>query len=73
MTIDTIINGFSPNKVRIHLHIWDNSVITFLKTNFCLGSSKTSHVDSLDRSGKVVVEKVHNAIDEKVSQEDKRN
>ena len=29
MMIDPVINVFSPNEVRIHLHICDNSIITF--------------------------------------------
>ena len=27
--IDSVINGFSPNEVQIHLHICDHSIITF--------------------------------------------
>ena len=30
MIIDTVIDGFSPNEVKIHLHICSHSIINFL-------------------------------------------
>ena len=39
----------------MHLHIYDNSIITFGIIGFCLGFSNTSHVYSLDRFRKIVV------------------
>ena len=58
MVIDPDIRGFSPDKVKIHLHTFDHSSITFGIILLCLGSSNTSHVDSLDRFRKTVVDKV---------------
>ena len=49
---------FSPNEVRSHFQICDNPMITFGKRGLCLGFSKNSHVDSLDRFKISVVEKV---------------
>ena len=57
MMIDPVVNGFSPNEVRSHLQICDHLIIAFGKRGFCLGFSNTSHVDSLDRFRKSVVEK----------------
>ena len=51
------MNGFSPNEVKIHLHICDHSIITFGIRGLCLGFSNTSHVHSLDRFRKIVVDK----------------
>ena len=58
MMIDLIINVFSTNEVRIHLHISDHLIRTFGKIELCLGFSNTSCVDSLDRFRKSVVDKV---------------
>ena len=49
MMIDPVIIGFSTNKVKIHLHIRDHSIINFGIRGLCLEFSNTSHVDSLDR------------------------
>ena len=56
--IDPVINGFSVNEVKSHIHIWDNKNISFSTRELCLGLSENSHVDSLDRFGKKVVDKV---------------
>ena len=49
-TIDPEITRFSPNEVRSHFHICDQSIINTLGIRvLCLGFSNTSHVDSLDR------------------------
>ena len=58
MMIDTVINGFSLNKVRSHFHICDFSIVTFGIRGLCLGFSNTYHVDGLDRIRKSVVDKV---------------
>ena len=31
MIVDPIINGFIPDEVKSHLHIFDHSIITFGK------------------------------------------
>ena len=49
MMIDPVIIGFSTNKVKIHLHIRDHSIINFGIRGLCLEFSNTSHVESLDR------------------------
>ena len=36
-TIDLVISGFSLNEERIHLNIFDPSIVTFGKRDFCLG------------------------------------
>ena len=56
--IDTVINVFSPNEVTSHLKICDHSIVTFCIRGLCLVFSDTSHVDSLDRFRKSVVDKV---------------
>ena len=53
--IDRVIDGFSNNKVRIILHICYHSIFTFCIRRLCLGFSNTSHVDSLYRFRKPVV------------------
>ena len=58
MIIDPFINGFTPNEVKINLHICNPSIITFGIMGFCLGFSNTTHVDSLDRFRKPVLDKV---------------
>ena len=63
MMIGPVINVFGHYKVRINLIICDHSIITFRKTVLCVGFSNTYHVDSLDIFSKLVVEKVHNSID----------
>ena len=55
MAIDPVINIFSSNEVRSHLQISYHSIIDFEKIGLCLGFSKTSHVESLDRFIKSVV------------------
>ena len=47
--VDLVINGFSPNEVRSHLHICDNSIFNFCIRGLCLGFSITSNVYSLYR------------------------
>ena len=42
--IHLVINGFSPNEVRIHLQICAHSIITFVIRGLSLGFSNTSHV-----------------------------
>ena len=56
--IDTVLNGFIPNEVRINLHICYHSIVTFGIRGLCLGFSNASHIDSLDRLRKSVVDKV---------------
>ena len=56
--IDPVINGFSTNEVKNHLHIRDHSMVTFGIMGLCLVFSNTSHIDSLDRFRKSVVDKV---------------
>ena len=58
MIIDTVINGFSTNEVKIYLHICDHSIITFGIRGLCLVFLNTSHVDNLDKFRKTVVDKV---------------
>ena len=48
MMVDPVINVYTPNELKIHLHICDHSIINFGTRWFCLGFKKTSHVDSLD-------------------------
>ena len=56
--IHPVINGLSPNEVRIHLQIFDNPIIEFEKIGLYLGFSNTSHVESLYRFRKSVDNKV---------------
>ena len=56
--IDTIINGFIPNEIKMYLSIFDHSIITFGIRVLCLGFSKTSRAGSLDRFRKTSVDKV---------------
>ena len=56
--IDPVINVFIPNDVSIYLNICDQSIVTFVIRKKFIGFSNTSHVDSLDRFIKSVVEKV---------------
>ena len=76
MVIDPVINVFSPNEVSSHFQICDHSIINFGKIGFCLGFSKTSHVESLDRFIKSMVEKVeleiNNLMKQKHSKEEKQ-
>ena len=58
MIIDIVINGFTPNSVKGHFHICYHSIVTFGMRGFGLRFSNTSHVDSLDRFRKSVVDKV---------------
>ena len=60
--IDPVINWFSPNEVRIHFHIYDQSIVTFGIRVLWFGFSDTSHVESLDRFGKLVFDKVKNDL-----------
>ena len=48
-TIDPVLNRFSPNDVTSHLHICNQSIVTFGIGVLCLEFLSTSHVDSLDR------------------------
>ena len=56
--IDPVIHGFIPNEAKGHLQTCDHSIINFGLRGLCLGFSNTSHVDSLDRSIKSVVDQV---------------
>ena len=56
--IDPVVNGFSSNEVKIHFHICYYSIIPFGIRGFCSGHYNTSHVNSLDRFIKSVVDKV---------------
>ena len=58
MMIDTFINEFSPNQVKIHLHFCEHSIFNFVMRECYLGFSNTSHVDGLDRFRKSDVDKV---------------
>ena len=55
---DPVITGFIPNEVKGHLQIYDHSIVTFGIRGLYLGFSNTSHVDSLYRFRKSVVDKV---------------
>ena len=57
-SIDQDINVFSPIEVKVHFHVCDHSIVTFVQRGLCLGFSKTSNVGSLDRFRKSVVDKV---------------
>ena len=56
--IDLVINVFSPNDISSHLHICEHSIITFGIIEKISGLSNTSHVYSLDRFRRSVVDKV---------------
>ena len=56
--IDPVDNGFSPNEIIINFHIYDQSIVTFGLRGLCLWFLNTSHVNSLYRFRKLVVEKV---------------
>ena len=56
--IDLVINGFNPNDESSRLHNCDHSIVTLGIRKQCLGFSNTSHVDSLDRFRRTVVDKV---------------
>ena len=57
-----VISGFGTNlKMKLFAH-FVKSIITFWWKGFCLGFSITSYVDSLDRFGKLVIEKANNFI-----------
>ena len=58
MKIDPVINGFSINEVKVHLHICDHSIVTFGIRVLCLGFSNTSNVDNLYRFRTSVADKV---------------
>ena len=60
--IDQVINGFSPNYESSHFHICDNSIVTFLIGETIIGFSNTSHIDSLDRFRRSVVDKAKTDI-----------
>ena len=60
--IDTVINGFIPNDESSNLHICDHSIVTFGIREKKLGFSNTSHVDSLDRFRRSVVDKVKSDV-----------
>ena len=73
--IDLVLNVFSTNKLSSHLIICDQLVISFGKRGFCLVFSNTSHVDSLYRFRKSVVDKfkldISILMKQKHSKEDK--
>ena len=54
----TVINGFSPNEVKIHLQICDDSMITFVIRGYCLGSLSSYYTDGLYRFRTTIVVKV---------------
>ena len=58
MIIDPVTNGFIPIEVKSNFYICDNSILTFGKRGLCLGFSNNSHVESLYRFRKSVVDKV---------------
>ena len=60
--IDPVNIGFSPNDVSSNLHICDHWIVTFGIIEKIIGFSNTSHVDSLDRFGISVVDKVKTDI-----------
>ena len=53
-----VINVFNPREVRSNSYICYHSILIFGIRVLCLGFSKTSHIDSLDRFRKLVVDKV---------------
>ena len=55
---DPVINGFSTHEVRSHFQIFDYSIFIFVIRGYILWFSNTSHVESLDRFRKLVVDKV---------------
>ena len=60
--IDTVVNRFSPNDVSGHFRICDQSIATFGIREKYLGFSNTSHVESLCRFRRSVVDKVKSDI-----------
>ena len=58
MIIGIVINVFSTNEEKSYFQIFDQSIVTFCIRGLCLGFSNTSHVDSLDRFIKAVVDRV---------------
>ena len=56
MKVDPVINALITNEVKVHLHICDHSILTFGLRGLCLGFSNTSHVESLGRFTKTVVD-----------------
>ena len=77
MVIDLVITRFITNVVRSHFSICDHSIINFVKRGFCFGFSNTSHVDSLDRFRKSVVDndevEISILLKQEDSQEEKMN
>ena len=63
MMIDPVIAGFITNEGRSHLHIFDQSIITFGKIGFCSGFSSTSYVETVNRFRKVVLENINDVIE----------
>ena len=55
------INGFNPNEESSHFHICDHLIVAF-GIRKKLGFSNTSHVDSLDRFRRSVVDQVKTDI-----------
>ena len=45
-----------------HLYICDNSIVTFGIRKKCIGFSNTSHIDTLEKFRKSVVDKVKSEI-----------
>ena len=54
--IDLVMNGFTNNEVRSDHHVWDKSIITFVKEIICLEFPNAFNVKSLERLSKSVVE-----------------
>ena len=54
MMIDPVINGFSPNEIKIYLHICNTALSLFFIRGLWLRFSNTSHFDSLDMFIKTV-------------------
>ena len=51
-----VINGFITNDESNHLHISDHSIVTLVMKYKKSGFSNTSHVDSLERFRRTVVD-----------------
>ena len=71
--MDPVINGFSPNEVKIHFHICDHSIVTFGIRELCLVFSNTSHIETLDRFRKPVVDKAKTDLCKKMNSPNKNN
>ena len=59
---ELFIIGFSPTDESSHLQICDHSIVTFRIREKCIVFSNTSHVHSLYRFRRSVVDKVKSDI-----------